>query len=95
MKKFMILHFGFEPPTPEDMAAWQNWFELISSRQEGRGGLRDGREITPAGTNDLSFGKDSITGYTIIQAKDLAEAEGIAGQCPIVASTRVYEIMGM
>ena len=94
MKKFMILHFGFEPPSPEDMAAWQKWFNLIATRQLERGGLRDGREITISGMDNLPFGKDSITGYTIIQANDLNEASEIAAQCPVVASTRVYEIMG-
>jgi hypothetical protein len=94
MKKFMILHFGFEPPSPEDMAAWQKWFDLTADRQVERGGLRDGQEITLSGMDDLPFGKDSITGYTIIQANDLNEASEIAAQCPVVASTRVYEIMG-
>ena len=57
-------------------------------------GFRGGREITVSGTSELPFRKDSITGYTIIQAEDLDEAEKIAAQCPIVSSTRVYEIMG-
>jgi hypothetical protein len=26
MKKFMMLHFGFEKPTPEIMTAWNNTF---------------------------------------------------------------------
>ena len=94
MKKFMIMHFGFEQPTPEDMATWNNWFELVADRQVERGAFRGGKEITSSATTDLPFGKDSITGYTIIQAEDLDEAEKIAAQCPIVASTRVYEIMG-
>ena len=88
MNKYLVMHFGFEPPSPEDMTAWQNWFALISDRQIER----DGKEITPSATNTLPFGKDSITGYTIIEAKDLDEAVEIASQCPVVASTRVYEI---
>ncbi|WP_350356642.1 YciI family protein [Fodinibius salicampi] len=56
------------------------------------GGLRDGREITQSGTNNLPFTKNSITGYTIIEASNLDEAEKIAKQCPIVDSTRVYEV---
>ena len=34
MKKFMILHLGFEKPTPEIMAAWGKWFESIAERQD-------------------------------------------------------------
>jgi len=38
--------------------------------------------------------KDSISGYTIIKAETLDDAEKIAKGCPIIVSTRVYEIMG-
>src|SRR5664279_5772136 len=29
VKKFVLLHYGFEKPTPEIMAAWGKWFESI------------------------------------------------------------------
>ena len=92
MKKFLILHYGFEKPTPEDMAGWNQWFESIADKQVDRGGFRGGREISHSGTKDLPFAKDSITGFTVIKADNLDEAEKIAQECPIVASTRVYEI---
>ena len=94
MKKFMILHYGFETPTPKVMEAWNAWFDAIADRQVEKGGLREGREISPTGAKKLPFGKDSLTGYTIIRAKSLDEAEGIAKECPIVASTQVYGIAG-
>jgi len=92
MKNYLILHYGFEKPTSEEMNEWNKWFESIADKQIDRGGLRGGREILTSGTNDIPFTKDSITGYTIIEAQDLVEAENIAKDCPIVASTRVYEI---
>ena len=92
MKSYLILHYGFEPPTADDMAKWNQWFETIAPHQLDRGGFRSGREISPTGTKDLPFAQDSITGYTIIQAENLDEAEAIAQKCPIVLSTRVYEI---
>ena len=94
MKSYMILHHGFEKPGPAEMAAWNAWFEAVADKQVERGGFRGGREISQAGTTDLPFEQDSITGYTIIRAEDLDEATEIARACPIVASTRVYEIMG-
>lgn len=94
MKRFLILHYGFEKPSAEDMAAWNEWFDAIAQRQIERGHLPGGRELTTSGTTELPFGKDSITGYTMIEADDLDEAEQIAQGCPIVASTRVYEVMG-
>ena len=92
VKNFLLLHYGFEKPTPEEMGAWTKWFKSIADKQVDRGGLRDGREISHAGTKDLPFAKDSITGYTVIEAESLDEAARIARECPIVASTRVYEV---
>ena len=37
---------------------------------------------------------DSITGYSIINAESLDEAEQIARENPFIASIRVYEVMG-
>jgi len=37
---------------------------------------------------------DPHTGYSVIRAESLDDAENIAQGCPIIASTRVYEIMG-
>ena len=52
-----------------------------------------GGEISDAGTADLPLGMDSITGYTIINAESLDEAEQLAQSNPYIASIRVYEIM--
>ena len=94
MKNYLILHYGFEKPTPEEMGAWGKWFESIADKEVERGGFHaGGREISHSGTKDLPLAKDSITGYTVIKAENLDDAEKIAQGCPIVASTRVYEIM--
>jgi len=95
MKKFMILHFGFEKPTPEIMEAWKKWFESIADKQVDQGGFSGGREISTDGTKDLPWGMDSITGYNIIEAEDLDAAEAIARHNPYIASIRVYEIRSM
>ncbi len=93
MKRFMLLHFGFEKPTPEIMAGWNRWFESLADRTVEHGGFRGGREISRGGTRDLPMGADSITGYSIINAESLDEAEKIARENPFIASIRVYEIM--
>jgi hypothetical protein len=95
MKKFMFLHFGFEQPTPEIMKAWEKWFESIADKQVDRGGFSKGREISKSGTRDLPWDMESITGYNIIEAEDLDEAERIAQDNPFIASIRVYEIRPM
>ena len=51
MKKFMILDFGFEDPTPEILEVWGKWFEAIADKQVDHGGFSDGREISESGTD--------------------------------------------
>ena len=92
MKKFMFLHVGFEPPTPEIMTAWHAWFAKIASAQVEQGGFMGGREISKAGTHDLPWGHDSLTGFNIIHAESLDEAAKLAASCPFIASIRVYEL---
>ena len=94
MKRFMLMHFGFEKPTPEIMEAWQKWFGSIAERTEENGGFHGGaREITRDGSRDLPMDLECITGYSIIKAESLEEAESIAKENPFVSSIRVYEII--
>lgn len=96
MKKFVIFHYGFEKPTPAIMDAWSKWFASLGDKMVDPGSpLGPGKEITPSGTKDLPVGKDSLTGYTVINAASLDEAEKIAKACPMIASVRVYEAMSM
>jgi hypothetical protein len=95
MKKFMFLHMGFEEPTPEIMEKWTSWFASIADRQTDQGGFMDGREISNAGTKDLPWDRDAITGYNIIEAESLDEAERIASSNPFIESIRIYELRSM
>lgn len=93
MKRFMLLHYGFEKPTPEIMEAWKQWFGSVADKTVDQGGFHGGaREISNDGSKDLPMGMDSITGYSIINAESLGEAERIAQGNPFIASIRVYEI---
>ena len=94
MKKFMMLMYGFEKPTPEIMKAWGQWFELIADKQVDRGHMANGREITKAGTQALSMDLEAITGYVIIHAESMEEAMALAEKNPYISGIRVYEIMG-
>ena len=95
MKKFVLLHYGFEKPTPEVMKAWGTWFESIADRTVENIGFGGGREISASGTKDLPLGTESITGYSLIEAASLDEAEKIAKDNPYIASIRVYEVREM
>ena len=95
MKKFMLLHFGFEKPTPEIMQAWMAWFKSIADQQVEQGGFSAGREISKSGSTDLPWNRESITGYNIIEAESLDAAEKLAQSCPFIASIRIYELRAM
>ena len=93
MKKFVFLTYGFEKPTPEIMAAWGKWLESIKDNIVDMGHLSGGREISKAGTKDLPLGLESITGFMIMRADSLDEAEKMAQSNPYISSIRVYELM--
>lgn len=92
MKKYVLLHYGFEKPTPEIMAAWGKWFETVKPQTVDMGGFGNGREISRDGTKDLPLGSDAITGFTIVSAASLDEAEKIAQGNPYISSIRIYEV---
>jgi hypothetical protein len=92
VKKFMILHFGFEKPTPEIMEEWKKWFASIADVQVDQGGFAGGKEISSDGTAELSWGPDCITGYNIINAESLDDAAKLCESNPFIKSIRVYEI---
>jgi hypothetical protein len=90
----MLLHYGFEKPTPEIMEAWEKWFQSIDDRMADRGGFHgQAKEISSNGAKDLPMASDSITGFNIINAESFEEAERMAQSNPYIASIRVYEIM--
>ncbi len=92
MKRYMLLHVGFETPTPEIMQKWRSWFETTADRTVENVGLRNGREVSKAGARDLAMGPDALTGYTIINAENLNEAEEIARSNPFISGIRIYEL---
>jgi len=93
LRKFVFLTYGFEKPTPEIMAAWGAWLESIKDNIIDMGHLSGGREISKTGTKDLPLGLESITGFMIMSADSLDEAEKMAQSNPYISSIRVYELM--
>jgi hypothetical protein len=92
MKRFMLLHVGFESPTAEVMQAWQAWFTSIADKQVDQGGFAGGREITREGTGELPWNRESLTGYNVIQAESMDAAEKLAQSNPFISSIRIYEL---
>ena len=93
MKKFLLLTIGFEQPTDEIMAEWMKWFESIQEQIVQQVGLQNGKLVLREGVSDLKMDADALTGYLVITAKDMDEAHEIAKKCPMITSTKVYEMM--
>ena len=96
MKKFIFLYYGFETPTPEIHEAWGKWFAAVGDKMVDSGNpFGEGREVTHAGTKELVLDKESITGYSIINAENIEEAVKIAETCPMITGVQVYEAVPM
>ena len=95
MNQFMMLHYGFENPTPEIMEAWGKWFESIKDNIVDQGHFPRGLEISSAGTTELPLGPESITGFMVISAESFEAAEKMAQSNPYISSIRVYELRSM
>ncbi|MFC2168638.1 hypothetical protein ACFLRW_06590 [Acidobacteriota bacterium] len=93
MKKYVLLTIGFTPPTPEIMESWMEWFKLIDDKIVDQIGLRNGKEVTTSSIKELPMDKDAITGYVVINAENMDEAVKIAQDCPMITSTKVYEVI--
>jgi hypothetical protein len=97
MKKFMILTFGFVPPTDEIKQAWGNWFASVGPRLVDPGNpFGRGLELTKDARTDLTLDSPSpLVGYCILNAEDMEEAESLVADMPIIESVRIYEAHSM
>jgi hypothetical protein len=96
VKKFLMLFYGYETPTPEVMAAWSAWFAKVGDRFVDSGNpLGNCLEVTKTGKRDLSPDAGAATGYCMVSAASRAEAEELLEGCPIITSARVYETFTM
>ena len=97
MKKFLILTYGFTPPTDDVKQAWGAWFASAGPHLVDPGSpFGRGVEITKDGRTDLTLDSPTpMVGYCIINAESLDAAEALAAQMPIIESVRVYEAQSM
>ena len=105
MSQYLFLYRGAQRPTSPaesqaNMQKWMSWFQDLGKQ----GAIKDpGQPLEPTGkivsgkkktVTDGPFAeaKDLIGGYTIVEAKDIAEAAEISKGCPIFERDGFVEI---
>jgi hypothetical protein len=97
MSEFVFLYRGGDRPlSPEvvqqNMGQWVAWFKDLTAKGhmvdrgqplDGSGKLVNSAKMVVDGP--FAEAKDVIGGYTLIKAKDLAEAAELAKGCPLLA----------
>jgi len=98
MAKFVYLYKGGGVPETEEegkrvMAAWTNWFGTLGNAVLDIGNAFGASKATNGN------GTSGITGYSIVEAADLAKAVDMSKSCPILDSptgaVEVYEALPM
>lgn len=96
MKKFVYLYLGWGDPTPEVRKAWGDWFAAVGPRFVDSGNpFGQGRQVTPNGSSALTGESGEITGYSIVNAESIDEAEKLLDGCPIADGVQIYEAATM
>ncbi len=97
MKKFVVLTYGFVPPTDEINQAWGAWFASVGPNMIDPGSpFGQGTEISKNGRTDLTLESPTpLVGYCILNAENLEAAEELVRDMPIIESVRIYEAHSM
>lgn len=95
-KYLFVYHGGGMAPTEEErnaaMAAWGEWFGQLGAAVTDMG-APVGQVQTVGGDGAVSeAGNGRVTGYTLIEAGDIAAASDLAKGCPIFDSGGTVEV---
>jgi hypothetical protein len=103
MPKYVyVYHGGGSPSSPEEgkkvMAAWMKWFKGMGKAVvDGGAPLGMSKTVTAKGVAD-NGGSNPASGYSVVNAKNMAEATKMAKGCPILkdgGSVEIAEAMEM
>jgi hypothetical protein len=94
MSEFVFLYrSGDAPMSPQAvqqvLPKWAAWFEILANGghliNRGQPLQRSGKLVSKAGTDrSLAEARDMIGGFSLIKARDLAEATQLAQGCPTI-----------
>ena len=97
MTKFLLAYHGGSVPDPdaqeEVMTAWFAWFgSLGDALVDGGNPIGPASTIKADGNIDDNGGPNPVSGYSIIDAADMAAAIELAKGCPVVAAGGSIEV---
>ena len=98
MKKFVFLYnVGNEDEnTDEHSDLWMSWFHSIGKSVVDMGNpLVDGIDVRGKKTSDVTLEMGIVSGYSIINAANMAAAIEIAHGCPGKNGLKIYESVPM
>ena len=96
MKRFVLIATGYGSSQP--ISSRHPWIGSISLKDcmvDPGYALAHGHEITAEGIRELPMDEHALTGYMVIEAEDLAEAQEITRKAPLMTGMRVYEVISM
>lgn len=104
MTKYLLgYHGGAMPDSPEEgdkvMKAWNSWMGTLGTALvDGGNPAGAAKTIAANGKVTDGGGANPVTGYSILEAKDLNDAVRLSKGCPILisgGSIEVSELMAM
>jgi len=99
MGKYVYIYYAGKDTDAGDDAAWGKWFGMLGAKiiDAGNPFKEGGMAVHMGGVMPVM--EQPVTGYSIVEAKDMAEATELAKGCPLVASKDgavcIYEALPM
>ena len=93
----LAYHGGTMPETEKEqarvMAAWGKWYGKLGKAVTDPGNpVGHAKTVASTGRITSGGGKNPVTGYTIIKARDIESASKLAKGCPILAGGGSIEV---
>lgn len=99
MSKFVFAyHGGSDMPESASeqatiMEAWGQWFGALGTAVvDGGAPIGAARTVAPDGSATAGGGTNPLTGYSVVEADDLAAATEMARGCPVLANGGSVEV---
>jgi hypothetical protein len=98
MTKYLLgYHGGGMPETPEEsdkvMKAWNSWMGTLGkSLVDGGNPAGAAKTVAPNGKVSDGGGANPLSGYSIIEAKNLDDAVRLSKGCPVLLSGGSIEV---